>query len=88
MRISDSLVIELLHKSHKVSPEQIGNLINQQHTENKPLIEIVQSSELLDEKEFTKLYADKIDVPFVELVPTNLRKEILRLIPGTYCTPV
>jgi type IV pilus assembly protein PilB len=81
MRISDSLVIELLQKSHKLSPEQIGNFITQQQTENKPLLEIVESSALLSEKEFTKLYADKIDVPYVELIPRNLRKEILRLIP-------
>lgn len=81
MRISDSLIIELLQKSHKLSPDQIGSLINQQQTENKPLLEIVESSSLLSEKEFTHLYADKIDVPFVELIPANLRKEILRLIP-------
>jgi type IV pilus assembly protein PilB len=81
MRISDSLVIELLQKSHKISPEQIGNLVNQQRAENKPLLKIVEDSELLGEKEFTQLYADKIDVPYVELIPRNLRKEILRLIP-------
>jgi type IV pilus assembly protein PilB len=35
----------------------------------------------LPESDLTKLYAAKIDVPFVEIVPKNLRKEVLAMIP-------
>jgi type IV pilus assembly protein PilB len=81
MRISDALVIGLLKESRKVSDGQIRGLLDQQKTERKPLQEIVIKSSLLPEAELTKLYASKIDVPYVELVPKNLRKEIFGVIP-------
>ena len=81
MRISDNLVIDLLHKSHKVTDEQFRSLLEQQKTEKKPLQDIAIRSALLSEKELTQLYAAHIDVPFVEIVPRNLNKEYLKLIP-------
>lgn len=81
MRISDRLVIELLKKSHKVKDEQFYHLFEQQRTEKKPLQDVVLKSNLLSEKELTQLYAAEIGVPFVDIVPRNLHKEILRLIP-------
>jgi type IV pilus assembly protein PilB len=41
----------------------------------------VVSTNTLTEKELTKLFADEIDVPFVELNPKELHKDILKLIP-------
>jgi type IV pilus assembly protein PilB len=35
----------------------------------------------LTEQELTQAYAAKIDVPFVELIPRNIKKEVLKLIP-------
>ncbi len=81
MRISDSLVIELLKKSQKVNDEQLQNLLTQQKTEKKPLQDVVIRSSLLSEKELTQLYSQEIEVPFVEIVPKSLRKEVLKLIP-------
>jgi glycerol-3-phosphate dehydrogenase len=81
MRISDALVIGLLKESRKVSDEQIRNLLDQQKTEKKPLQDIVIKDNILPEADLTKLYAAKIDVPYVELVPKNLRKEVFGLIP-------
>jgi len=81
MRISDRLVIELLKKSKKISDEQFYNLFEQQRTEKKPLQDVVLKSNLLSEKELTQLYAAEIGIPFVDIVPRNLHKEILRLIP-------
>lgn len=81
MRISDRLVIELLKKSHKVNDEQFYNLFEQQRNEKKPLQDVVLKSSLLSEKELTQLYAAEIGVAFVDIVPRNLHKEILRLIP-------
>jgi len=81
MRISDALVIGLLKESRKVSDEQIDNLLEQQKTDRKPLQDIVIKNSVLPEADLTKLYAAKIDVPFVEIVPKNLRKEVFSLIP-------
>jgi len=81
MRISDRLVIELLKKSKKVNDEQFYTLFEQQRTEKKPLQDVVLKSSLLSEKELTQLYATEIGIPFVDIVPRNLHKEILRLIP-------
>ncbi len=81
MRISDALVITLLKESRKVTDEQIHGLLEQEKTEKKPLQDIVIKNNVLPEADLTKLYAAKIDVPFVELVPRNLRKEVFGLIP-------
>lgn len=81
MRISDALVIGLLKESRKVTDEQISTLLEQQKTEKKPLQELIIKNSLLPEADLVKLYAQKIDVPFVELVPKNLRKEVFGLIP-------
>jgi len=81
MRISDALVIGLLKESRKVSDEQLHKLLEQQKTEKRPLQDLVLKNNLLPETDLTKLYAAKIDVPFVEIVPKNLRREVLGLIP-------
>jgi len=81
MRISDALVIGLLRESRKVNEEQLKNLLEQQKTDKRPLQDLVIKSEILPEADLIKLYAAKIDVPFVEIIPKNLRKEVLKLIP-------
>ncbi|HSW78495.1 MAG TPA: GspE/PulE family protein [Candidatus Babeliales bacterium] len=81
MRISDALLIGLLRESRKVSEEQLHHLLEQQKTDKRPLQELVIKNNLLPESDLTKLYAAKIDVPFVEIVPKNLRKEVLAMIP-------
>lgn len=81
MRISDALVIGLLKESRKVSDEQLHKLLEQQKTEKRPLQDLVLKNNFLPEADLTKLYATKIDVPFIEIVPKNLRKEVLAIIP-------
>jgi type IV pilus assembly protein PilB len=81
MRISDALVLELLRNSQKVDEEQLHSLVDQQRTEKKPLQDIVIKNNALTEQELTQAYAAKIDVPFVELIPRNIKKEVLKLIP-------
>ncbi|MGH7157088.1 MAG: GspE/PulE family protein [Candidatus Saccharimonadales bacterium] len=81
MRISDALVIGLLKESRKVSDEQIDSLFEQQKTDKKSLQDLVIKNNILSETDLTKLYAAKIDVPFVDIIPRNLRKEVFGLIP-------
>lgn len=81
MRVSDDLVEKLLEGTGKFSDEQLKNLREQEKNDKKPLQDVVVATNTLSEKELTKLYAEEIDVPFVELNPKDLHKDILKLIP-------
>lgn len=81
MRISDGLVEELLRGAKKVTEEQLVSLREQEKTEKKPLQDIVVKNNIINEKDLTKLYADEIDLPFVELNTKEIPREILKLVP-------
>jgi type IV pilus assembly protein PilB len=81
MRISDALVEKLLSSAGKVTAEQLKDLREQEEAEKKPLQDLVIRSSIVNEKELTKLYADEIDVPFVELNAKEIKHEILSLVP-------
>lgn len=81
MRISDKVVDQFLQKSGKLSKEQLATLYEQEKTEKKPLQDLVISDNFLTETELTKIYADEVDVPMVELKPQDIKREYLSLIP-------
>lgn len=54
---------------------------DQQRTEKKSLQDVVIQSNLVSEKELTQAYATRVEVPFADIIPRNLRKDILKLIP-------
>ena len=81
MRISDKLVEDFIKKSGKVNADQLGQLIEQEKTEKRPLQDLVVNGNILSEKELTRLYAEAVDVPFVELNPKDIKKELLTALP-------
>jgi type IV pilus assembly protein PilB len=81
MRIPDSLVEQLLKKHEKATEEQLKALRAREATEKKPLQDLVIKDSLLSEKELTKLYADEIDIPLVELVAKDIKKDTLKTLP-------
>lgn len=81
MRISDTLVEQLLKKTNKITTEQITALKEQERNEKKPLQDIVVSSGAMTEKDLTKRFADEIDVPFTDINVKDLPKETLHLVP-------
>lgn len=81
MRISDSLVEKLLKNADRVTPEQLASLHEQSVAEKKPLQDLVVQNNLIDEKDLTKLYAEEIDIPYIELNPKEIKREVLKLIP-------
>jgi type IV pilus assembly protein PilB len=81
MRIPDSLVEKLLTKSGSFTKEQIAGLREQEISEKKPLQDLVIKNNLLSDKELTKLYADEIEVPFVELNAREIKHEVLKQLP-------
>jgi type IV pilus assembly protein PilB len=81
MHIADSLVEKLLAKSGKVDKAQLAGLREQKASDKKPLQDLVIKNNLLSEKDLTKLYADEIEVPFVELNARDIKHEMLKLLP-------
>ncbi len=81
MRISDALVKELLLKGGKATEEQLQSVREQAGGSKSALQDVVIKANLISEKDLTKLYADEIEVPFVELEPKEIKREILKLIP-------
>lgn len=81
MRIPDSLVESLLKKSGQVTPEQLESLRGQESSEKKAMQDLAIASNLISEKDLTKLYAAEIDVPFTELNPKEIKKETLQQLP-------
>ncbi len=81
MRIADSLVEKLLHHSETITKEQIAALREQEINEKKPLQDLVIKNNLMSEKELTRLYAEEIEIPFVELNGREIKHEVLTLLP-------
>lgn len=81
MRISDSLVEKLLKDNQKVTAEQLIELRAQEKSDKKPLQDLAIRNNLISEKDLTKLYANEIDIPFIELNGRNIKHDILILIP-------
>lgn len=81
MRISDALVEKLLVGADRIAADQLSALEEQEKTEKKPLQDLVVSSNIITEKELTQLYAEEIDIPYVELNPKEIKKDVLKLIP-------
>lgn len=81
MRISDSLVEKLLESAGKIDAAQLKTLQEQVKTEKKPLQDIVVKGNVISEKDLTKLFAEEIDVPFIELNSKEIKRQYLKLIP-------
>ena len=81
MRISDATIAELLTKAEKVTTTEIEKLRAEEKKTNRPLQDLVIKNELITDKELTELYAKSIDVPFVELDPKNISRDVIKLIP-------
>ena len=81
MKISDALVEKLLLGGKKATKDQLDKLREQGKAEKKSLQDVVLSSNLISEKDLTKLYAKEADVPYIDLNPKEIKREVLRLIP-------
>ena len=81
MRIADSLTERLLQRASKATDEQLAALRKQEAKEKKPLQDLAIKGGLITEKDLTKLYADEIEIPLVELNPREIKRDILKLLP-------
>ena len=81
MHIADSLVEKLLVQEKHVAQQQLDGLRQQAVKDRKSLQDEVVRSNLLSEKDLTRLYAAEIEVPFVELNARDIKHETLKLLP-------
>jgi type IV pilus assembly protein PilB len=81
MRIADALVEKLLKESGKVTDEQLKALKDQEKADKKPLQDLALKANLVSDRDLTKLYADEIEVPLVELNAKEIKKEVLNILP-------
>ncbi|MDZ7744639.1 MAG: GspE/PulE family protein [Candidatus Saccharibacteria bacterium] len=81
MRVSDAFVEQLLRDTSRATDSQLSDLREREKNEKKPMQDLAIASNLISESDLTKAYAEDIDVPFVEIDPKTLKKEVLYLIP-------
>jgi type IV pilus assembly protein PilB len=81
MRISDATIQTLLVSAKKVTDEQLKVLDEEQKRTNRPLQDVAIKHELVTDKELTQLYADFAHMPFADIDPKELTKEIVSVLP-------
>lgn len=81
MRISDDTIERLLKENKKITDEQLQKLLDEQKKTNRPLQSLVIKNEIISDKDLTELYAKYADIPFVELEPKQIDKEVMLALP-------
>lgn len=81
MRVSDALVEKLLRTSTKITQEELDTLRQQAVTSKQSMQELAIKSGYIAEKDLAKLYAEEIDVPFIELSPKDIPSDVLQQLP-------
>lgn len=81
MRISDATLEKLLTKAGKVKSAELDKLRAEEKRTGKPLQDLALKDDLINEAELTKLYANEINVPFVELDPKAITKKTISALP-------
>jgi type IV pilus assembly protein PilB len=81
MRISDTILENVLGRANLVTPEHLTKLKEQAARLKKPLQEIVLEQHAADEKTLLKAYADYTDTPYVEFEAQKIAPEVLKLLP-------
>lgn len=81
MHIADVTMEKLLEQGGKTSPEQVATLKEEAARSRRPLQDLVVQKEIMSDLELTKAYAEFANIPFIELVPTDIPSEVLNKIP-------
>ena len=81
MQISDTTIEKLLTEAGKATPAQIDELKTTGERSHQTLQYLAVQSKLIGELELTKLYANYIEVPFINIDPKDIAPEVLNKIP-------
>lgn len=81
MRISDTILETVLGRANLVTPEQLTTLKEEADRSKRPLQEIVFDTKVADEKTLVKAFSDYSSIPYVEIDPSRVPSDVLKLIP-------
>lgn len=81
MRISDSVIENVLSQAGLATPEQISVLKNEAERLHRPIQEMVLDRQLTDEKSLIQAYAAYSQIEYVEIDPREVSLDILNKIP-------
>ena len=81
MPIPNSTVIELLKNAKKIDADQLAELEAEASDKNAKLEDSVVEKNITTETELVEMFANEIGVPFIELNPKEIDKEVLKQLP-------
>lgn len=81
MLITNKVVEQILLESKKAPLDTLHELYKKAEKDGSSLQDMVIKEKLITEAELTKLYANYIDIPFVELNAKEIEVETLKIIP-------
>lgn len=81
MRISDSVIENVLSQAGLATPEQISVLKSEAERLHRPIQEMVLDRQLTDEKSLIQAYAAYSQIEYVEIDPRDVSPDILNKIP-------
>lgn len=81
MHISDSTMEHLLEKGSIVTVDQLAELKKEVAESSRSFQDVILDNKIVDERTLTKLYAEYIEVPYIELDSRDINVEALNKIP-------
>lgn len=81
MRISDNTMQKILEQQQVVNSSQLTILKEESERTRRPLQDLVLQNKILDENELTKAFAEHANIPYIELDPRDIKREVLEKIP-------
>ncbi|MFZ1812393.1 MAG: GspE/PulE family protein, partial [Candidatus Saccharimonadales bacterium] len=81
MRISDRALEKLLIDKQKSTAEKLAELKNEAKSTGKTLQEVVLSQNIVSDDELTRLYAERVGIPYISINPRDVTKDIISALP-------
>lgn len=81
MKISDTTIEQLLTSGGQLDEIKLSNLKKEEQNTGRNLQELVLQRGFVTSEELVKLYASFADIPYVDIVPTDVTRELLGLLP-------
>ncbi len=81
MRVSNSTIEKILQQGGVIRESQLADLRTEAERSQKSLQELVVAKSILTDEQLTKMIADHIGVPFVQIDPKDISEEVMHRIP-------
>lgn len=81
MRVLNNTLVKILKRYQVATDDQLQPLLDEAERSGRPLQEIVLDAKLVSETNLTKMFAEYIDIPYVEIDPRDIPSEVLNRIP-------